>query len=303
MNDKPLMSIVTPSLNQGQFLRQAMHSVLNQEDVNLEYVIIDGGSTDNSASLIKEYEQDPRLIYWCSEPDGGHYDALNKGFAHTSGEIMAWLNSDDLYLPGTLSIVSGLFQTYPEIEWLTTTQHVHFNALGQMVLCRYVGGYNRKAFWRGSNLKGREWFGRALIQQEATFWRRSLWERAGGQLDTSYSLAGDFELWTRFFQHSQLYAVDLPLAGIRKHEGQQTAVSRAAYLDQAARAFHAAEGHPYGRLQSIWRRGLWLLSGHRSYQKLPAGTGRLLVSLGIFYPVKVCVWRDGQWIIVDDYVV
>ncbi|MFL7838358.1 MAG: glycosyltransferase family 2 protein [Candidatus Promineifilaceae bacterium] len=303
MNEKPLISIVTPSLNQDRFLRETILSVLGQENADLEYVIIDGGSGDNSVSIIKDFEQDSRLIYWCSEPDSGHYDALNKGFSHTSGEIMAWLNSDDLYLPGTLSIISDLFQAFPEIKWLTTTQHVHFNARGQMTLCRYVGGYNGQAFWRGSNLTGQEWFGRALIQQEATFWRRSLWDRAGGRLDDAYSLAGDFELWTRFVQYAPLYAADVPLAGIRKHEAQQTAVSRKAYFDEATKAFRAAGGRPYGRLQSTWRRALWILGGHRSYQKLPAAVGRLLVKLGILYPVKVCVWQDGRWTIVDDYVV
>jgi glycosyltransferase involved in cell wall biosynthesis len=303
MKEKPLISIVTPSLNQGQFLHQAMYSVLDQEDVNLEYVVIDGGSVDRSASIIKGFEKDPRLIYWCSEPDSGQYEALNKGFSHTSGEIMAWLNSDDLYLPGTLGIVSELFKSYSQIEWLTTAQHVHFNSHGQMVLCRFVGGYNQKAFWRGSNLSGQGWFARALIQQEATFWRRSLWERAGGQLDASYSLAGDFELWTRFFHYAQLHAVNVPLGGIRKYEAQQTAVSRDAYLDEAARAFRNAGGQPYGRLQSIWRKALWVLGGYRSYQKLPTSIGQLFVSLGLFYPVEICVWQDGRWTIVDDYVI
>ena len=302
MEGKPLISIVTPSLNQGQYLRQAMHSVLDQEGVRLEYIVVDGGSSDDSPAIIRETAVDPRLVYWCSEPDAGHYDALNKGFARTTGEIMAWLNSDDLYLPQTLATVSGLFQENPQIEWLTTTQHVHFNARGEIILCRYVGGYNRASFWRGGNLISQPWFGRAMIQQESTFWRRSLWERAGGYLDASLSLAGDFELWARFFDLSDLYAVDVPLAGIRKHEEQQTAVARDAYLAEASAVFRTAGGRPYGRLQSTIRRGLWLLAGHRSYQRLPRRLGQLLAGMGLLYPAKVCAWRNDRWILVDDYV-
>ena len=303
MSDKQLISIVTPSLNQGNYLRSAISSVLQQSDSNLEYVIVDGGSSDDSVSIIEEFADDPRLIFWCSEKDNGHYDAVNKGFAHTSGEIMAWLNSDDLYLPNTLKVVSSLFEGYPQIEWLTTTQHVHFNSRGEMVLCRYVGGYNQRAFWLGNNLINQKWFGRAIIQQESTFWRRSLWERAGGHVDTSFDLAGDFELWTRFFSHADLYAVDVPLAGFRKHGGQKTAVARDKYLEEATAAYKKAGGKPYGRLHSILRRYLWYLAGYRSYQKLPPKLGRLLVGLGVFFPANVCVWKNGRWTIIDDYII
>jgi glycosyltransferase involved in cell wall biosynthesis len=304
MSDElPLISIVTPSLNQGPYLRQAMQSVLSQGDVRLEYVVIDGGSQDGSAAIIEEMAADPRLIYWYSEPDAGHYDALNKGFARTSGEIMAWLNSDDLYLPQTLSLVASLFHQFPQIEWLTTTQHVHFNTRGELILCRYVGGYNKQSFWRGSNLISQPWFGRAMIQQESTFWRRSLWERAGGRVQASLSLAGDFELWSRFFKLADLYAVDVPLAGMRKHDKQQTAAARDAYLAEASAVFLAAGGRPYGRLQTFLRRGLWIIAGHRSCRKLPRRLLYLLTAAGILYPTKVCVWQEGRWLIADDCVI
>ncbi len=303
MNDNPLVSIVTPSFNQGKFLRSTMDAVLGQQQVDMEYIVIDGGSTDDSVAIIKEFTNHPRLKYWCSEKDAGHYDALNKGFAQSSGEIMGWLNSDDLYLPHTLSTISNIFKKYPQVEWLTTTQHIHFNSSGEIILCRYVGGFSQKAFWRGNNLTGQQWFGRAVIQQESTFWRRSLWDRTGGYIDTRYDLAGDFELWCRFFKDAHLYAVDVPLAGIRKHKGQKTATSRNQYYSEAKKAFFKWGGKPYGRIESTIRRNLWYLVGYRSLRMVPQILSKALVKAGLFYPVKVIGWKNDQWQILTDYVV
>ncbi|MDX1413072.1 MAG: glycosyltransferase family 2 protein [Candidatus Promineifilaceae bacterium] len=303
MTDKPLISIVTPSFNQGRFLRSTIHSVLGQHGFPLEYVIIDGGSQDNSISIIEEFAADPRLIYWTSEKDSGQYDAINKGFAHTNGEIMAWLNSDDMYLPGALKIVANIFDRFQQIDWLTTTQHIHYNDMDEIVLCRYIGGYNQRAFWRGSHLLGQDWFAKTIIQQESTFWRRSLWERVGGFVNTSYELAADFELWTRFYRHTDLYAVDVPLGGIRKHHLQKTARGMDQYLLEARAVFMNAGGKPYGRLQSALRKSLWYAAGYRSYQKLSPTLGCFLVKSGLFYPTQVCVWQDGQWRLTNDYTI
>ncbi len=115
----PKISIVTPSFNQGQFLEETIRSVLLQGYPNLEYIIIDGGSTDNSLEIIKRYE--PWLSYWVSERDQGQTEALNKGFASASGEWMAWLNSDDIYLPGTLMKIARIIINNPAIHWLVGT--------------------------------------------------------------------------------------------------------------------------------------------------------------------------------------
>jgi len=267
----PKISIVTPSHNQAQFIEETIHSVLVQNYPNIEYVIIDGGSTDGSVEIIRRREE--QLAYWVSEPDAGQYDAINKGFNKTTGEIMAWLNSDDKYTPWVFSVVAEIFRTYPEVEWLTSIYPLIWDVEGRVVACSYGGGFNRQSFFREANLPGRGWYGRSWIQQESTFWRRSLWERAGGCMDSSLKFAGDFELWGRFFKHTDLYAVATPLAGFRKHGNQKTATHLGEYLAEADNVFLRCGGRPYGGLQGMMRRCLQYGIGGRPLMRLPAVVG------------------------------
>ncbi|WP_446010907.1 glycosyltransferase family 2 protein [Candidatus Electrothrix sp.] len=228
MFNAPLISIVTPSFNQGQWLDYAMCSLLDQEYPNLEYIVIDGGSADESKDVIRRHAS--RLAYWCSEQDKGQYDAVEKGFRHSTGEIMAWLNADDMYFPWTLQVVGEVFALFPEVEWLISLNPGSFNERGVLSGSNARMGYCKDLFKRGfylrldSNSAGR------FIQQESVFWRRSLWERSGAHLSRRYELAGDFELWARFFQHAQPWGIKAMLAGFRRHSEQRSQQQRTQYL-------------------------------------------------------------------------
>ena len=209
----PGISIVTPSFNQAEYLEECIDSILSQNYPNLEYIIMDGGSTDGSVEIIKKYEK--YLSYWQSKPDGGQYQAINEGFRRSTGEIMAWLNSDDKYHSGALHLVELAFRAMPHADWITG-RPTAWNDLGKLTTV-----FDHVPLWSQERLlfHGKDDY---YIQQESTFWRRTLWDRAGGKIDTTWQLAADFELWCRFFNYSQLIGVDALLGGFRYHSGQKT---------------------------------------------------------------------------------
>ena len=289
----PTISIVTPSYNQGQFLEETIQSVLTQEYPNLEYVVIDGGSSDGSVETIRKYAD--RLTYWVSEPDQGQYDAINKGFAHTSGEIMAWLNSDDKYAPRAFSVVGDIFSTYPGVEWITSVHPVSWNERGQAVAVDFTGGFSRQSFFKGGNFPGRGSHGRRWIQQESTFWRRSLWERAGGRVDTSLQLAADFELWARFFQQADLYGVSALLGGFRAHGNQLSVHRRAQYMAESERVLRSYGKWPCHKLEGFLRGLFWKVFRQYSLARLPRPIRSMMVGTGFLYPTQVLVWTGKEW--------
>ena len=201
----PKISLVTPVFNSARYLEQAILSVLNQGYPSLEYIIVDGGSSDGSVDVIRKYED--RLHWWVSEPDRGMYDALNKGFARSSGEIMGWISATDLLHARSLFVVGSVLGSFPQVEWITGRPTV-LNEAGMIVGVLRLPRWSRARFLAGAN---------RYVQQESTYWRRSLWERSGGYVDASRRYASDFELWVRFFRHARLYSVDALIGGFRSH--------------------------------------------------------------------------------------
>jgi len=201
----PRISLVTPVYNSAKYIEQTIQSVLSQNYPNLEYFIIDGGSTDGTLDIIRKYES--QISGWVSEPDKGMYDALNKGYARTSGEVMGWISATDQLHTGGLAVVGSVFRDLREVEWITG-RPTGFNEEGMTTLVLDIPRWSRSRFLAGAN---------RYIQQESTFWRRNLWERAGSHMDSSRRNGADFELWVRFFRHAKLYPVDALIGGFRAH--------------------------------------------------------------------------------------
>ncbi|BCA54461.1 glycosyl transferase [Nitrospira sp. KM1] len=298
-SEYPSLSIVTPSFNQGQFLEDAIQSVLVQQYPNLEYVVMDGGSSDGSVDTIRKYES--RLTYWHTGRDDGQYDAINKGFVRTSGDIMGWLNSDDKYTPWTFSVVADIFRSFPQVEWITTVHPQRWNERGQSVHVDFTGGFSSRAFLKGSNFPVSGSYGKRWIQQESTFWRRSLWERAGGRLDPCFKAAGDFDLWARFFEHAELYGVDAVLGGFRVHGDQRSVRLKEQYMAEAERVLCRYGQWPCQWWEGAMRSFLWKLLRTHSMVRLPEWSRQLFHKTGLFYPAKVAVWTGKDWEIITAF--
>jgi glycosyltransferase involved in cell wall biosynthesis len=208
MDSLPLVSIVTPSYNQSRFIEATILSVLNQDYPNIEYLIVDGGSQDGSLEIIHKYGE--RLSWWVSEPDQGQTDAINKGFAHAKGDIFAWLNSDDTYLPNAVSEVVSFLLSHPEVGM------VYGDANFIDLSGRVTGQFNAQ---QTSYQRLRR--GGVYIPQQATFWRADLWHQVA-PLDLSFFFAMDYDLWVRLAQITEIRYVPRLWANFRLHEQGKT---------------------------------------------------------------------------------
>lgn len=228
--DFPKITIVTPSFNQEKYLEQTILSVIEQNYPNLEYIIIDGGSTDNSVEIIRKYES--KLAYWVSEKDKGLYDGIQKGFERSTGEIMAWINSDDVYHRKSLFAVAGIFKEYPSVDWIMG-KNSWYDEEGCTLSLKYNPMHESWSKWRLFNDKDNH------IQQESVFWRRSLWQKAGSFISTKYQLAGDFDLWARFYEHTNLISCNFFLGGFRVRNQQQKSLDQiSVYQKEQAQILH-----------------------------------------------------------------
>ena len=222
----PKISIITPSFNHVNFLEECIDSILSQKYPNLEYIIMDGGSNDGSVEIIKKYEK--YLSYWQSQPDRGHYAAVNQGFIKSTGQIMAWLNSDDKYHPDAFFKVAAVFTNRQDIQWLMGKPTL-WDEQGSIITVHQIPQDVPK--WSRNYILSKKWLlEQKWIQQESIFWHRSLWQKAGSCLSNNERLAGDFELWLRFSRYAQLFVVDELIGGFRKHETNRSKLFFEEYL-------------------------------------------------------------------------
>lgn len=219
------ISIITPCFNMVNYIEQTLNSILNQNYGNLELIIIDGGSTDGTVEVIKKYKE--KITVFISEKDNGQYDAINKGLKMATGDVIAWLNADDIYFPWTFSTISLIFETFSEVNWLIGS----FSFLDEN---GHVTNFYKQNGAKPQKYIANGWFRKSLfgfLQQESMFWRRELMYK-GGFLNTNYNLAADFELWTRYAKLTELVALDLPLASFRKRKTSRSKLNEDKYINE-----------------------------------------------------------------------
>lgn len=216
---------MTPTFNSSRYLAESIESVLAQSgDFCVEYIFVDNFSTDDTLKIIQLYQQkllskkinircNDIVIKIISEKDKGMYDALAKGFSVATGDVFAWINSDDIYLPGAFNTVKEIFLRYAEISWLKgVTSYIDIDSNRTERGKNFL--YNRA--WIRKGLYGRLLY---FIQQDSVFWRKSLYFKTPG-IDRDLKLAGDYDLWLKFAQHTPLYSIDQEFSCFRKRAGQ-----------------------------------------------------------------------------------
>jgi GT2 family glycosyltransferase len=237
LSPSPVVSVVTPSYNQAGFLEQTMRSVLEQDYPQLEYVVVDGGSSDGSAEVIRKYAD--RLAWWVSEKDRGQADAICKGMARSSGEIVAWLNSDDYYLPGAVSSAVKTFQQHPDAV-LVYSDMLAVDGNGQTLnLLKY------------EQLSLEDLLCFQIIGQPAVFFRRDAYEQSGG-LDISFHYMLDHHLWIRLARLGRLVHAPKAWAAARFHPQAKNRNLAVEFGREAFRILEWVKGQP--DLAETWAR-------------------------------------------------
>jgi len=268
-----LVTIITPSLNQAAYLEQTLLSVIEQDYPEIEYLVVDGGSSDGSVALIKKYSS--RIAWWTSEPDLGQAHAINKGLARARGDLVAWINSDDYYLPGAVSAAVKLFGAHPEAGMI----------YGDMLAVDQHGRPLNFLKYRQLSVEDLLCF--QIIGQPAVFMRRATLGEAGG-LDSSFHLLLDHHLWLRMALHGKFLHMPQMWAAARFHAAAKNRAQAHAFGREAFRILEWA-GHEPGLapiLTNVGRRARasahrvdarYLLDARQPWPALKAWTRALLI--------------------------
>lgn len=222
----PTISVVTPSFNQQRYLEKTLLSVLNQSYPATEYFVMDGGSSDGSPEIIKKYQD--RITGWVSAADSGQADAINQGFARCTGEVFAWINSDDFYLRGAFRKAAEFFRNHPEVD-LVYGDVISVDECEKVINVMQFSSYDRNDLLTFH-----------IISQPGVFFRRSAWQRAGG-LDLSYRLMLDHELWIRMMKTGEMAYLPIPLAAARFHDEAKNIAQAAGFGKEAFRILETIE--------------------------------------------------------------
>jgi glycosyltransferase involved in cell wall biosynthesis len=273
--DYPRISVITPSYNQGEFLEATIRSVLDQQYPNLEYIVIDGLSADNSKEIIQKYSS--KIAYWCSEKDNGQSQALNKGLERATGSLVGWINSDDLYYPGSLEALARCFEEDPGLD-VVFADYDYIDDEGKTVHRRKETRYDLKTSY---------WTAECFHANVAALFRRECFQKWGG-LREDLHMAMDYEFYLRLGVHGCRFAhLPRPCGAYRLHSLSKTVTSQARSLEETRKIrneYSAMLDH--SRLLSRFLPPLYRVS--RYVRKLLNGCYSLdnLVSVRIFKPIK-----------------
>lgn len=215
----PLISIVTPSFNQAQFIGETIDSILSQDYPNLEYFVMDGGSTDGTVAILKKYGN---RIRWVSEHDRGQGDAINKGMRLSKGEIIGYLNSDDIYLPGALRKV-GEYYAKTKADWITG-DCLTIDERGAKSRHNWIFSHYKQflmAIYSPLTLRLAD----SMLPQPSTFWSRRAYQKVG-DFNTSYHYALDYDYWLRLAKYYIPHDLRVPLSGFRFHQDSKSQTGR-----------------------------------------------------------------------------
>jgi glycosyltransferase involved in cell wall biosynthesis len=263
-----LVSIITPSYNQAPYLEQTIQSVLEQDYPRIEYMVVDGGSTDNSVDVIKKYAD--RLAYWVSEKDSGQAEAINKGLAHAKGEILAWLNSDDYYLLNTVSVAVRCFEQNPDVVMV----------YGDMFAVDSDGQTINVLKYKQLSLEDLLCF--QIIGQPSVFFRRAALEKVGF-LDTTFHFMLDHHLWIRLAQHGRIQHIPQVWSAARYHAEAKNRARAAEFGREAFRILDWAKEQPglAEAVAGVGRRAR--ASAHRYDARYLLDGGQTVSALGAWF--------------------